>query len=212
MTPDPKKIPATKKSAAVASSFPNTPALPTNGTHDPAAGTPSKVPPIAPLHAFPVDPPPEPRRGPGRPPKVCDICGKIPAECKGHKAAEKFSIGDETVKGLITMVSQLTALSFALSTGAPGEQLAKIWNFTEGEKMLLVPPAAELINKNAPEWMLKYETEIKLGFIALPLLIAKLSMTHALVKMHREQLEKEKSSPSPAAGAARPSPAQAAAA
>lgn len=79
-----------------------------------------------------------------------------------------------------------------------------------GEKAVLVPPAAELINKNAPEWMVKYETEIKLGFIALPLLIAKLSMTHAVVKMHREALEKEKLSPSPAAGqSARPAPTQA---
>jgi hypothetical protein len=206
------KKPATTKIAAVPSSLPNNPTTNSNGANDPAATPLRTNPPTAPLHAFPVDPIPEPKRGPGRPAKVCDICGKIPSECKGH-AKQSFSIGDETVKGLITMMSQLTALSFSLSTGAPAESLAKIWNFTEGEKAVLVPPAAELINKNAPEWMIKYETEIKLGFIAIPLLIAKLSMTHALVKMHRETLEKEKSSPSPAAGTSdRPAPAQAAAA
>jgi hypothetical protein len=197
-----KKSFPTKKTAAALSSFPNTPPQPTNGTHDPAAVPSRPNPPVAPLSAFPVDRTEEPKRGPGRPPKVCDICGKVPAECKGHAklAAEKFFIGDETVKGLITMLSQLTAISFSMTTGVPAEDLGKVWSFTEGEKSLIAPPAAEWINKEAPEWMQKYETQIKLGFVAIPILIAKLTVTYALVKMHREKLASENASPSPAAG------------
>ena len=192
----PKKItrsPENKKSAAgIAPSSP-TPITPKVDEQRPAAVPLQTHPAQAPASAFQLDPVAEPKRGPGRPPAICDKCGKPRSECKGHEAA-KFSIGDETVKGLIELVSQLAAYSFALSTDAPIEKLQPVWKFTEGEKAILVPPAAELINKNAPEWLIKYETEIKLGFIAIPLLVAKLAATHAIVKAYKEKAAQENSS------------------
>ena len=168
-----------------------------NGT----TGTPPLTHPVpAPASAFPVDITPETKRGPGRPPKTCEKCGKLASECKGH-AEEKFSISDETVKGLIGLVSNLAAYGFSLSTGAPVEHLQKVWSFSEGEKTMLAPTAAEYINKSAPEWLKKYECEIKLALILTPIMVAKLAMTHAVVKMHKEQLAKE-NPPSPTVGTA----------
>jgi hypothetical protein len=108
------------------------------------------------------------------------------------------------------MVSTLAAYGFSLSTGAPVEVLGKIWTFTEGEKAILAPPAAELINKNAPEWLKKYETEVKLLMVAIPIFIMKLAATHAVVKMHNETKQKELT-PSPAVGSAQSVPTRAAA-
>jgi hypothetical protein len=206
------KFPESRKAAVASPPSSLKPPHPTPDASGPAAAPPTH-PVAAPVSAFPVDKVEEPRRGPGRPPKVCEKCGKLAGECKGH-AEQKFSIGEETVKGLITMVSQLAAYSFALSTDVPIERLGPVWSFTEGEKMVLVPPTAELINKNAPEWLLKYETEIKLGLIAIPLLIAKLAATHALVKAYKQKPSEENSTPSPAAGTPprASQPAQAAAA
>jgi hypothetical protein len=146
----------------------------------------------APAAAFPVDPLPEVKRGPGRPPKE-----KISSVAPAPTPAPVILLSDESVKGLIGMVSSLAAYGFSLSTGAPVDALAKVWTFSDGEKAMLAPPAAELINKNAPEWMKKYETEFKLALIAVPILIAKLAMTHAVVKMHNENLKKNELTPSP---------------
>jgi hypothetical protein len=155
----------------------------------------------APAAAFPVDTPPEPKRGPGRPPKE-----KISSVPPVPATAPVILISDESVKGLIGMVSNLAAYGFSLSTGAPVEALGKVWAFSDGEKAMLAPPAAELINKNAPEWMKKYETELKLALIAIPILISKLAMTHAVVKMHNENQKKNELTPSPAVGTAQSSP------
>ena len=153
----------------------------------------------APESAFPVDRVEEPRRGPGRPPKLCSICNKPASECKGH-AAVKFEIGEATVRGLFSMVSQLAATSLALSTGLPLKDLGELWKFSDGELAVVVPPATEIINENAPEWLLRYEKEIKLGFVLVPCLIAKMSMTYAMVQLRKSQLEKQKpanATPSP---------------
>jgi hypothetical protein len=148
--------------------------------------------------AFPIDE--SARRGPGRPPKLCATCGKMASECKGHAAAP-FSIGESTVKGILQMFSHLTALSFAVSTGLPLENLHRLWQFSEGESAVLLPPTTELINKNAPEWLIRWETELKVGFVLLPILITKLTVTHAMVQAMKQQKEKQassSSSPSPA--------------
>jgi hypothetical protein len=192
------KTTSNKKAAGVVASptvdFFNTkpatpPAVKTNG-NDPT-----------PVSAFPIDHIEEPRRGPGRPPKICSICNKSASECKGHAPAQ-FQIGESTVKGLMQMVAHLAALSFSMSSGVPLESLSKIWLFSEGEQALIAPPAAEIINEHAPEWLLRYEKEIKLGLVLVPVLITKLTITHAMVKMHKEQKEKQvpaNASPSPAA-------------
>ena len=100
------------------------------------------------------------------------------------------------------MLGHLTALSFSLSTGVPMQQLSPLWQFSEGETALLAPPTAELINEMAPEWMLKYSKELAVGFILIPILITKLTITHSLVQQRKAELEKQNTpnaTPSPAA-------------
>lgn len=195
---DPSKISTVRPTEKIPAATNSPSTQPLNGS---AAGAPPvKVSPpqapqsafekVAPAAAFPVDPLPEQKRGPGRPAKI----SIAPA---AQAPAPVILISDESVKGLIGMVSNLAAYSFSLSTGAPVEALSKVWTFTEGEKVMLAPPAAELINKNAPEWMKKYETEIKLAMIAVPILISKLAMTHAVVKMHKENQKNNELTPSP---------------
>lgn len=156
-----------------------------------STGTPPS-PHAAPASAFPVDVQPEPKRGPGRPPKT--------ESATLAKPEEKFSVSDATVAGLIGLVSNLAAYGFSLSTGAPVETLGKVWTFSQGETAMLAPIGAELINKSAPEWLKKYETEVRLALILTPILVAKLAMTHAVVTAYKEKTKKETSSPATETG------------
>jgi hypothetical protein len=160
--------------------------------------------PASPAVPFPVDHVEENRRGPGRPAKICPACNLPASECKGHAVA-KFEISEGTVKGMYQMLAHVVALSFSISSGLPAGDLAKLWAFSEGETAVLAPPTAALINEKAPEWLLKYEKEIAVGFVLFPILITKLTITNALVKMHKAELEKKNpADPAAPAAAAKP--------
>lgn len=92
-----------------------------------------------------------------------------------------------------------------MSSGVALAELAPIWQFSDGESALMVPASAEYINELAPQWMLQYEKEFKIAFAVLPILIAKLTITNALIRVKKLELAKSQPPKStPSAAAAKP--------
>jgi hypothetical protein len=164
----------------------------------------SSTPPDSPATSFPIDTPEVARRGPGRPPTLCPTCNLPRSECKGHDAP-KFQIGEAAVKGLLQLLGNGAALVFSMTSGMTLAELAPIWHFSETETALVAPPATEYINDVAPDWMLRYEKEFKIGFVLLPILIAKLAITNALIHARKLELAKQTpQKPTPSAAAGKP--------
>jgi hypothetical protein len=137
---------------------------------------------------FPDDPRPieQERRGPGRPPKICEKCFKPASECKCAAEVPPPPFDEATVQFVFKGFSQLMAVSLSLSTGLEAESLAKIWNFQPGELMLMTPPATVLANKYLPDLLKGFQDELKLLMVLLPILISKVVITKALVGAHKK--------------------------
>lgn len=157
--------------------------------------------PVAPIDApavFPAAPVVEDKRGPGRPPKICPVCGKSASECKGHTSTltPAPALTEVTVKYALQFVSQMLAVGTSIAADIPIPEAIKLMGFSEPELAVMATPATEVANKYLPDWMLSSQAEVQLMLVAGPILVGKLILVKSL--LDRKKAEKQKAAAQPA--------------
>lgn len=90
------------------------------------------------------------------------------------------------VNYFLLLVGQFNTYTAALTLGIPAQDAAKIWMFSDAELGTLAPPATVVVNKYAPEWLLKYQSEIALLLVLLPMMTSKMAATVAYRQQQRQ--------------------------
>jgi hypothetical protein len=110
------------------------------------------------------------------------------------QAAEAIEVIPEAwVSTFYDVFGSFEALVFGKLLKVDQDIASRIFSYSEAEKEKLVPPTARIINKYAPDWLLRYKDEIALGMLIVMMTSAKI----AAAKMMANVQEKMRTAKSP---------------
>lgn len=94
-------------------------------------------------------------------------------------------IPPEWIGTLFDGIGRLEAMIFTKTMELDPEIAQTVFVFNEAEKAQLVPPASAVLNKRAPEWMLKYKDEFGLLMLITMMTISKIQIAKAMNEMQK---------------------------
>jgi len=91
-------------------------------------------------------------------------------------------ISPAMVSGFYHLLGHVEAEIFGAAMKLPPGIAQRVFLYNEQEKALLVPPTTRVINKYAPEWLIKYQDEITLATLLVQVTVAKVSVARVMVR------------------------------